>query len=213
MMGRGRKRPLDWVTTGQTYDAFPSRYTITQTGERINWSLTSHQDFAEAGGVTPLFAARSFPQLEQTVVRVKGEIHLCIENDPSWWENANGFAMVTHRIRVADQVPGTIDIQEPDLTNLTPANMGNATFAQEHFLWEHRHIWYSSTSWGEQQVAYASQPVKIPVDVTTKRRLEPGQSLALMTEVVLIPDGQSQPGTWPDMFEFLTLRTLMRTIT
>lgn len=211
--GVGRRRPIDWVTTGQTYDSGSSRYTVTTTPERINWSLTTHLDFAEDGGISPLFSARSAPQLEQTVVRVKGQIHLTLESDPSWWENANGFLVVTHRIRVADQIPGTIDISEPDFSNLTPANMGNATFAQENFLWENREVWYVRSTWGETLIEGTHTPRKIDVDVRTQRRLEVGQSLSIMTEVVLIPDGQNPPGTWPDLFEMLNLRTLMRTIT
>lgn len=209
----GRRRPIDWVTTGQTYSNSSARYEVTQAGERINYSLTTHQDFGEATGASGLVAGRSVPQLEQTVLRVKGQIALTLEYDTSWWENATGWCIVTHRIRVADQIPGTIDIQEPDLTNLVPDNMGHATFAQESFLWENREIWYANAAWGEFNVEPLHQPRVINVDVTSKRRLEVGQSLSLMTEVILQPDGENQPGTWPDMLEIIWLRTLLRTIT
>lgn len=209
----GRRRPLDWVATAQTYQDNVASYQPSGTEERINYSLTTHIDFAQDPFVTAGANARSTPQLEQTVVRVKGQIVLVLAFDSAWWENANGILQVTHRIRVADQVPGTLDIQEPDLTNLTPDTMGSATFAQESFLWEHRTCWYNSTSWGDSQVEAQHQPKVIDVDITTKRRLEVGQSLALMTGVRVLQVDSIAIGQWPMLHEATYLRTLLRTIT
>jgi len=217
--GRKMKRPLDWVVQPETYGLGHYELTAGVVGG-IGWEsfevpITAHQDYSSEGDVfvapNNIFSQRRFPQLEQTVVRIKGSITCWLDPSESWWETRDGYAMLRLRIRKTSQRVESVDPVDPGTTVVQEA-LG-ATFANEEFLWEHFTFWIASSSWGDVDMSSAIGPQTIDVDVSTQRRLRVGEQIVLRMDYVTQEAFETGPGAWPMVAINTQLRALMRTIT
>jgi len=217
--GRKMKRPLDWVVQPESYGLSHYELFPTVVGG-IGWEsfeapITAHQDYASEGDIfvapNNVFSQRRFPQLEQTVVRIKGSITCWLDPSEPWWENNNGYAMLRLRIRKTSQRVESVDPVDPG-TGVVQEAMG-ASFANEEFLWEHFEFWIASSTWGDTDMSSAIGPHQVLVDVSTQRRLRVGEQIVLRMDYVTQSAFTVGPGTWPLVAVNTQLRALMRTIT
>jgi len=220
--GTKRKRPLDWVVQPECYGLSHYELAAPVVGG-IGWEsfeipITAHADYASEAdisvGVNTVWSQRRFPQLEQTVVRIKGSITCWLDPSEAWWENNNGYAMLRLRIRKAAQIVedvSPVDVVAPG-GGLVQESMG-ASFANEEFLWEHFQFWIASSTWGDTDMSSAIGPHTIDVDVATQRRLRIGEQISLRMDYVTQNAFTVGPGNWPLVAINTQLRALMRTIT
>jgi len=213
------RRPLDWVVQPESYGLSHYELSAPVVGG-IGWEsfeapITAHQDYASEGDIfvapNNVFSQRRFPQLEQTVVRIKGSITCWLDPSEPWWENNNGYAMLRLRVRKTSQRVESVDPVDPG-TGVVQEAMG-ATFANEEFLWEHFEFWIASSTWGDTDMSSAIGPHQVLVDISTQRRLRVGEQIVLRMDYVTQSAFTVGPGTWPLVAINTQLRALMRTIT
>lgn len=219
---RSRKRPMDWVVQPGTYTLTNAPYvlhpglgpTATESqGEMVTAALTAHHD---------LFSpeASRYPQLEQTAVRVVGQIEFSTGLfDITALPPGFCWIGVHFRIGVTVQQPLT---QLPVEETVPQYDMRESEVANDDFLWEHvQHMQYNATWWEDfPQYHNWAQPVRIPVDVGVSRRLKQREVLCLYAHTwcraTVDSAGDVSFTTVPPEFTILVepvLRTLVRTIT
>jgi len=213
---------MDWVVQPEVYGLGQYELAAPVVGgigfEFFEVPITAHEDWASEGDIVVAgetsWAPRRFPQLEQTVIRIKGNILAWLDPVSRWWETENGYGTLRLRIRKTSQGVGNVDPVDPQLASPnTVQTIYGATMANEEFLWEDHYIWVASTSWGSIDTPPQAGPVKFPVDVTTKRRLRVGEQVVLQMTYVTQEAFGFGPGSWPDIAIVTQLRALVKTIT
>jgi len=203
------KRPLDWVTGPSTYNMYlpPAILNVNSGPDAFN--LTAWPDLIGTGAAFGDPDMNSItPWLEQTVVRVRGEIWAWILPTTAWWSTLTGRAAIKARIvkglQPTDSGPnaGVVETQQP----FSPRG-GNV-----EFLWEKTFIFIAQSSWGDLTVDPASYVQKVEVDVRVQRRLQRNECLMLQFDYIGI-DYSGDLEAFPDAAVDFELRTLLRTIT
>jgi len=161
-MSRSRRReskrsPQDWVLTGNVWTEFDDNVAI---NSAVMLPLTQQGPM-----VDPLM--RAVPQVEQSVVAVRGQIFLW----PDAPIPANTRGSLDARISVKEgdavgvpQVPTGYDLTAP-------------AWADEQFLWHRTHWFVSGGTWLEPEKRQVMKD--FDVNVKVRRRLEANQLLAL----------------------------------
>jgi len=177
-------------------------------------SLTYHQDMVDAN------SSFGTPQLEQTAVRVVGDIHIGMNAFATAALPTVALMLDIHlRIAVAQQVPDSFYGIDADQLAY---NMDEPWVANDDFLWHHHVMTVLRNSFWSGDVDNPGDlriPMRIPVDVRVQRRLKQRNVLALFfqaTQKGLVDNaGVITYTTWPDLRIWCQpcLRTLVRTIT
>lgn len=214
---------MDWVAGNESWNLRlrpitmnPSNNVI-DAGYRhsnaISLILTAHQDLVDQD--PPAF---QYPQLEQTAVRVVGNLHYGINTDFSPSQVAFQLRFDA-RVVVAQQVVGTsagIELS-PNLYD-----MATPWVANEDFLWHYHARFNCDTDfWADSQMLTPDwrAPQKVPMDIRVSRRLKQREVLALFVQCSISEvlhsggDWVFEPSADIMMWADPQLRTLVRTIT
>jgi len=220
---KSRPRPMDWVAND---DCWNQRLRPVVTNPNANvidagyrhsnvqgFALTSHADIVEQD--PPVYA---FPQLEQTAVRVVGNVHFGVNSDLNPSQSAY-MLHVNMRVAVATQVVGTMTASD---TGTTSYDMGTPWVANEDFLWHfHSRFIVDTDYWADEAVLAPDwrAPQRIDIDIRVSRRLKQREVLVLycqsaITEVIhatgeFVFNPEASTRVWFDP----QVRTLVRTIT
>jgi len=202
-----RLRPVCMNPNGNVIDAGYRH------SDALAFALTAHADVAE---LDP--PAYPFPQLEQTAVRVVGNLHYGVNSDLSPSQGA--YMLHFHaRVAVATQTVGTIASTD---TVASGYDMGTPWVANEDFLWHYHSRFVVDTDfWADTQILSPDwrSPQKVPIDIRVSRRLKQREVLVLyvqcaITEVVHgACDFRFEPNADVRVWADPLLRTLVRTIT
>jgi len=203
--GRGRsKKPLDWVTQSATYNLeLPPN--LIPDGSLDFVPLTLHADIS--ADPSTFAAASRYPQLEQTAVRIKGQLWCWILPTSNWWETLTGRTFFKFRVSKGlqvDQTPSAIG----SVTNITNPTAGNIDF-----MWEHTEYFIAHSAWGDLVVDPSMYIRRIEVDITTKRRLKQPEALTLHVQYGPGMNYNGEDVAFPDGAWDSQLRTLIQTNT
>lgn len=167
-----KRRALDWVVRPE---AWSTAAEFIASATQWAWiPLTVWQASMSSTGQMPEQATGLFePGAALTVERIRGEAFILIDrlgNPDRWWQH-------TFRIRVGEEeMFDTVSIGQP--VQPTTYDVNSPEWANEDFLWEHRDV----ISTGLSAVERFTQPTvrRIPIDVRSRRRLEPPDQLQLV---------------------------------
>lgn len=188
-MARVRRRdsqrsPSDWVNTGNGWNEFHDLVAI---GSAVMFPLTQQAPMVTTG-------LRAIPQVEQSVVAVRGQVHL--------WP----------AIPIAAGAPGVVDmrisVKEADLagTPQVPAgyDLTSPGWADEQFLWHASEWFVAGGNWLEPEKLQTLRTVNLNVKV--RRRLEANQILVMTIQW----SQTSQGDPTASMLYVSRLRTLVK---
>lgn len=228
--GGRRKRPIDWVTTQEGWDLTSPPYVLDPgtigignytPGDQSIAILTAHQDIVGAN------QQPSMPQLEQTVVAVRGVITFGFPPfTPQQMPTVNMHLHLDLRIATAMQTPDAFFTTD---LSVASAGVGGSYYdmstdyvANDSFMWhEHYECVVSNSFWTESPGAPGDWrfPVRVPVNVAVQRRLQQREVLVLIMQLsassVVGLGGVLVANNWADLRVWVNpqLRTLVRTIT
>jgi len=207
--GGKRKQNVDWVVERDAYENVGPPFSFPTTAGVVSvFSINLMRNVAMVSDLNNLedlpVYNRGRPQLDVTIVRIKGSITYGLNPVAEWWPNANGWCTANFRI-------GIKEYDRPNPTALINGgyNLGGSEDADESFMWEHKETWASLASWGEIQMEGKSQPTTIDVDIRTKRRCEPEQCPFLFVQWGPPAATGAAVGTWPALRANVNLRCLV----
>lgn len=220
---RKDKKPVDWVANEESWrldtppfvmDPFANPSAGYAHSNTLACNLTFHLDMVDQN--------QEFgrPQLEQTAVRVVGDIHFGLHTFSVQQMPTVSLQLdLHHRVVVGTQVPDSV--YGMDIDQLA-YNMDLPWVANDDFLW-HRHDSSVLTNnwWNEGLGIFQDwrSPIRIPVDIRVQRRLKQREILVLLMMVsqkgATGPAGVADYAPWADLrvWSQPCLRTLVRTIT
>lgn len=205
-----QRKPLDWVTTFSGYNLEAAPLLSVCNFPPDSFPLTGWADILDSAGGDGVLRQHQFPQLEQTVTRVRGSVFCWISPADSWWDTLTGIAYMKVRIVKMKQFmsPAVVDVlPQEDIATLFNPQAGNV-----EFLWEHTEQFLAQSAWGSLVVDPSNYVKKIDVDVTVKRRLQRNELLAIQFQYIG-KNFSGDPLAFPDGFFDWEVRTLLQTIT
>jgi len=221
---RRQKRPVDWVANSESWD-LSTPPIVLEPFQNVSASyahsnlfgamLTFHQDLVDNDNQFGV------PQLEQTAVRVVGDIHYGLMAFASdLLPTVNVLLTLHFRIAVATQQPDALYAVSDEPGPAGGYNMDLPWVANDDFLWHHRVSTVLSNSfWTEELTVDWRLPQRLPVDVRVQRRLKQREVLVLFMQAsqrpIIATAGVNIYNPWADLVLWTDpcLRTLVRTIT
>lgn len=205
---------MDWVVQGETYGLDTAPYVLNpfdaaDEGVNLILPLTSHDDLNA-------FSASRFPTLEQTAVRVKGQMMYGISGMNA--TSVGSWNVKFHaRIAVTTQQVFT---PTPTQETALQYDMRQPNAANDDFLWEYvDSINFVNGFWDDGAAQPWQFPKRIEVDVRVSRRLRQREVLALFLQTYcsngIQAGGAGMFVATPDARVWIepVFRTLVRTIT
>lgn len=162
------------------------------------------------GGMPNSGSTTFSPWLEQTCVRIRGNLWCWILPDTSWWNTLTGLALIKFRVGVMKQFVSSTFVSPVVSTNI--AELYGPEAGNTSFMWEETVDFLAESAWGSLVVDPSLYVRKIPVDIKVQRRLERDEVIALGWHYIGL-DYEGEPVAFPDAAINFELRALMRTIT